>query len=103
MKKVLLYSLLFASGVLWESQAAPTNSLPADPDKAWKEVERASQAPSVPKEWGPKGPTEEQRLQFEKYLGEQSATVAEKAREFHTRFPDHAKASDAKAREEHFT
>jgi len=103
MKRALLLALLSMTAVFGETSGTKTNSLPADPDKAWKEIENASKAPSVPKEWGNQPPTDEQRKQFEKFLGEQSATVANKAREFYTRFPDHAKAAEAKTREEHFT
>lgn len=101
MKKLLLITILSATAAL--GQATKTNSLPADPDRAWKEIEAASKAPPIPKDWAPGGPTNEQREQFEKLLGERSADVAGKAHEFYTRFPDHAKAAEAKAREESFT
>jgi thiol-disulfide isomerase/thioredoxin len=101
MKKLLLITFLSATAAF--GQIAKTNSLPSDPDNAWKEIEAASKAPSIPKDWPPTGPTEEQRQQFEKVLGDRSADVAEKAHEFYTRFPDHAKAAEAKAREESFT
>jgi thiol-disulfide isomerase/thioredoxin len=91
-----------ASAIAAFAQNTKTNSLPSDPDKAWKEIEAASKAPPTPKDWAPTGPTAEQREQFEKFLGERSADVAEKAHEFYTRFPDHAKAAEAKAREESF-
>jgi thiol-disulfide isomerase/thioredoxin len=100
MKKLLLITLLSATAVF--GQTAKTNSLPSDPDKAWKEIEAASKAPPIPKDWAPTGPTDEQREHFEKLLGERSGDVAEKAHEFYTRFPDHAKAAEAKAREESF-
>ena len=79
------------------------NTLPSDPDQAWKQIEDASKAPPIPKEWAPGGPTPEQQQAFEKLLGERSAQVAEKAREFYTRFPDHTKVEEAKAREQRFT
>jgi thiol-disulfide isomerase/thioredoxin len=103
MKKLILLALATVASLLAEPSGTKTNSLPADPDKAWKEIETATKPPSIPKEWNPQGPTEEQRAQFEKYLGEQSAAVADKAHEFYTRFPDHPKAAEAKAREEQFT
>ncbi len=100
MKKLLLITLLSATAAF--AQNTKTNSLPSDPDKAWKEIEAASKAPPIPKDWAPTGPTDEQRQQFEKLLGERSADVAEKAHEFYTRFPEHAKAAEAKVREESF-
>jgi thiol-disulfide isomerase/thioredoxin len=109
MKRFLLVSLLSVAAILAEpldkaDKADKTAaSLPADPDKAWKELEGSAKPPPVPKEWGGKAPTAEQKQQFEKFLGEQSGLVAERFREFRTRFPDHAKAAEAKAREEYFT
>src|SRR5688572_8565278 len=79
-----------------------TNSLPANPDAAWKEIQSASRPPAPPAEWGGKAPTPEQRQVFNKTLGEKSALVAAKAKEFYTRFPNHPKAEDAKSFEKRF-
>ena len=79
-----------------------TNSLPADADAAWKEIETASRPPSPPAEWSARPPTQEQREAFTRALGEKSAAVAARAREFHTRFPGHPKAEEAKRREQRF-
>jgi thiol-disulfide isomerase/thioredoxin len=78
------------------------NLLPADPVEAWKVVESAFKVPPPPAEWGVKPPTHEQKEGFDRFLGEQAALGAAKAREFHTRFPQHAKAADAKEAEKHF-
>lgn len=78
------------------------NLLPDDPEAAWKEIEKAAKPPTPPAEWGGKPPTDEQRKEFYKFLGEQSEVVANKAKEFHTRFPNHAKAEEAKQKEEQF-
>src|SRR5947208_14266458 len=102
MKRMLLVGLVWAALGCAALLGEQSNSLPADPDQAWQEIETASKAPPIPKEWGPKGPTPEQQKDFEKMLSERSAHVAEKAHEFYTRVPDHAKAADAKAREEAF-
>jgi thiol-disulfide isomerase/thioredoxin len=84
-------------------QNTSTNLLSSDPDKAWKQIEDDSKAPPLPAEWAGKVPTEEQKAAFYKQLGEASAKVAAEAKEFYTRFPQHAKADDAKARERRFT
>lgn len=84
------------------SKPGVKNSLPADADSAWKEVENASKPPPPPAEWGGKPPTREQIEAFNHFLGEKSAEVAAKAREFYTRFPEHPKAESAKQREERF-
>jgi thiol-disulfide isomerase/thioredoxin len=82
--------------------AGATNSLPTNPDAAWKEIETASRPPAPPAAWAGKTPTPEERQAFNKFLGEQSALVAMKAKEFYTRFPDHPKAEDARRREQRF-
>ena len=84
------------------SKTVVTNSLPADAEAAWKEVENASKPPPPPAEWGGKPPTREQIEAFNQFLGEKSAQVAAKAREFYTRFPEHPNAGDAKRREDRF-
>src|SRR5688572_2307727 len=90
-----------ASGFAAEA-AKEQNLLPADAEAAWAEVEKAAKPPAPPAEWAGKPPTEEQRKAFFKFLGEQSEIVASKAKEFYTRFPQHAKAEDAKEKEEQF-
>ncbi len=83
--------------------AAPaTQSLSANADDAWKEIETASRPPAPPAAWAGKPPTPEQRAEFSKFLGDQSALVAAKAKEFYTRFPNHPKAEDARKREQRF-
>jgi thiol-disulfide isomerase/thioredoxin len=79
-----------------------TNSLPGNPEAAWKEIEIASRPPAPPAEWTLKRPTPEEREAFNRTLGEKSAAVAAKAKEFYTRFPEHPKAPEAKSREERF-
>ncbi len=100
MKKWLLLALVSAAAVC--GQNAKTNSLPPDPDAAWKELETSFKAPPRP-DWGASGPTPEQKKQFEQELGEKSAAAAEKAQEFYTRFPEHPKAAEAKTQAEKFT
>ena len=82
--------------------ATITNSLPADPNAAWKEIELALRPPPPPAEWAGRQPTAVQREAFTKTLGEKSAAVAGKAKEFYTRFPEHPKAEEAKYREQQF-
>lgn len=85
-----------------KTASALTNSLPSDPELAWKEIETASKPPPVPADWGAKPPTPEQRASFSQFLGEQSARVAAKAKEFYTRFPEHQNTGEARKREQRF-
>ncbi|HEV8544479.1 MAG TPA: TlpA disulfide reductase family protein [Verrucomicrobiae bacterium] len=84
------------------AKSPAAQQLANDPDKAWKEIDNASKPPPLPPEWGDKAPTEEQKTVFYKLLGERSADVAAKAREFYTRFPNHPKAAEAKEKEKRF-
>ncbi|MGZ8940656.1 MAG: redoxin family protein [Limisphaerales bacterium] len=98
--KIIL--ILLTAFSLMAAELKPANSLPADADAAWKEVENASKPPVPPSEWAGKAPTQEQRKEFYLSLADKSEIVADKAREFYTRFPDHAKAAEAKEREQTF-
>jgi len=93
---------LFAAAPDQPKSVATTNSLPVNADAAWNEIQNASRPPVPPAEWAGKAPTPEQREAFNKSLGEKSALVAAKAKEFYTRFPNHSKAEDAKRLEKRF-
>src|SRR5258707_8371129 len=58
-----------------------------DADKAWKEVYRAAQSPMPPKEWQENKPSREE---IAKFYTEGLLQGADKAKDFYTRFPDHA-------------
>jgi thiol-disulfide isomerase/thioredoxin len=73
--------------------------LPSEADAAWEQIEKASKPPVPPAEWATKAPTQEQRKEFYKSLGEKSEVVADMAKEFYTRFPDHARVTEARERE----
>src|SRR4051812_2262702 len=68
-------------------------SSPEEADQAWKDVLRASQAPPPPKEWQGIQPTEEQRAEWRLEQGRLAGVAADKAKDFYTRYPDHAKAA----------
>ena len=103
MKSLFVWTISLLTVVAVGAESGQTESLlPADAEAAWKELEKASKPPAPPAEWAGKNPTLEQRKAFFKFLGEQSEIVAEKAKEFHTRFPAHAKAEEAKEREQIF-
>ena len=68
-------------------------------DKAWQEVVSSMREPSVPPHWETNAPSKEEVAEFEKQTGALAASVAEKARAFYTRFPEHSNASDARDQE----
>lgn len=101
-KIILILVTVFSAFSLTAAEGQLANSLPADAEAAWKEVENASKPPLPPAEWAGKAPTEEQRKEFYLSLAAKSEIVADKAKEFYTRFPSHAKATEAKEREQTF-
>lgn len=80
--------------------AAPTPPpggwlLSDDAEKAFQELQAANRVPPPPAEWNKTPPTEEQRKEFRKKLSVAAGVAADKAKEFHTRFPDHRNAAFA--------
>jgi thiol-disulfide isomerase/thioredoxin len=96
----LVVALLLATAspfVRAATSDASTNA-PSEADKAWKGLEKLMQPEMPPADWQGH-PTPEQRATFRVKQGEKAAQGAEKAKDFYTRYPDHAKASEAKKRE----
>lgn len=94
---VVLMGLLVSGGVSAWSQDVPagaTNN--AEADKAWRETFKAIQSPWPPAEWQQKPPTPEEQAKFYVPALEQGAA---KAKEFYTKYPQHAKAEDARKAE----
>ena len=81
--------------------AAATNTALAEGDKAWKEVLQAMRPPSPPAEWENTEPSKEAIAEFEKRNGVLAAEAAEKASKFHTKFPRHEMAGEARDREQY--
>lgn len=79
--------------------SAASNTTTNDADAAWKEVEKALQPPMPPAEWQTERPTQEQIQKFRELQGGLAGVAAEKAKDFYTRFPDHAKAKEAREKE----
>jgi thiol-disulfide isomerase/thioredoxin len=98
-----LTTILLAAFLNWLPSArgatvdSATNAT-SEADKAWKELEKAMQPEMPPAEWQGQ-PTPEQRASFRAKQGEKAALAAEKAKDFYTRYPTHAKAAEAKNRE----
>jgi thiol-disulfide isomerase/thioredoxin len=93
---------VFATAITCAAAEPGKNALPEDADAAWKEVETLSKPPLPPAEWAGKAPTEEQRKAFYESLADKSEVVAERAKEFYTRFPNHQRVEEAKKKEEVF-
>ena len=68
-------------------------------DEAWADVLKAMRPPPPPAEWSTTPPTEAQISAWEKKNGLLVGQIAEKTREFYTKFPDHSKAELAHRRE----
>jgi thiol-disulfide isomerase/thioredoxin len=69
-------------------------------DLAWQEIQKALETlMAVPTEQ-PENPTKEQMAEFQSKQGEKLAAAAEKVRQFHTKYPNHANAAEAKEHEQ---
>src|SRR5689334_12821296 len=68
-------------------------SLAADPDQAWKQVNKAFQPPFPPADWQLRQPTPEEIESFRVERARLAGDALNLAREFSTRFPDHPKAA----------
>jgi thiol-disulfide isomerase/thioredoxin len=102
MRAIGVVFFLFMAMSLRAAEVKKADILPGDAETAWKELEKAMKPPAPPAEWATKAPTEDQRKEFYQSLGDKSETVADLAKEFYTRFPEHSKAAEAKEREEVF-
>lgn len=77
----------------------PENLLPDDAQAAWDEVVRVSRPPTPPADWNTRQPEMEEIQAFRAKMAKAAGEAADRAAEFHKRFPDHARASEAKTLE----
>jgi thiol-disulfide isomerase/thioredoxin len=68
-------------------------------DLAWREVEKTLETLIAGPADEPENPTKEQIAEFQRKQGEKLGAAAEKVREFHTKYPTHASAAEAKEHE----
>jgi thiol-disulfide isomerase/thioredoxin len=69
-------------------------------DAAWRDVEKTLEALMSAPGDQPENPTPEQVAEFQRLQGEKLMGASEKARAFHTKFPNHASATEAKEHEQ---
>ncbi len=81
------------------SAAPAKEAAVSDGDAAWKVVMKAMQAPRPPIEWQTKEPGKEEVAAFEKRNAELAGEAADQAKDFYKKFPDHAKAEEARKME----
>ena len=96
---LLILPLALGSILPLPAQTETNQTALTDADQAWKAVEKATQPPMPPAEWQTQRPTEEQMAEFRAKQGILAGEAAEKAKDFYTRFPNHAKAEEARKRE----
>lgn len=97
-KVLIAVSLAVSTPILKAATSDSATNAPSAADKAWKEFEKSMQPEMPPSEWQGH-PTPEQRALFRARQGERAAQAAEKAKDFYTQYPSHAKAAEAKKRE----
>ncbi|MBM3833554.1 MAG: redoxin domain-containing protein [Verrucomicrobia bacterium] len=82
-----------------DKPAAAAKPKSSEADAAWEEVVKASQPPPPPEEWKKTRPSAEAIAKHRLDQSEAAARGAQKAKDFYTRFSDHAKADEARERE----
>ena len=75
------------------------NLLPDTADEAWAEVQKSLRPPAPPAAWNERAPTAKEQEDYKKVVAASAGSSADKAREFHKRFPEHTQAVNAKALE----
>lgn len=78
-----------------ESKAV-ARTLPDDADAAWSAVQAALKPPAPPASWNQIKPSQEEYDTFRKAMGTFAGTAADRSKEFYTRWPNHAKATEAR-------
>ena len=69
-------------------------------DLAWQEVQKSLDTLMAPSEDQPENPTKEQMEEFQRKQAVKLAAAAEKVRQFHTKYPSHPSAAEAKEHEQ---
>ena len=85
-----------------ENASPPSSAQKADvaeADKAWQELVQATEPPPPPAEWQAKQPSPEEMAKYQKSMSEMAGSAADKAKDFYTRFPQHARVAEAKDKE----
>jgi thiol-disulfide isomerase/thioredoxin len=81
------------------AQSEDGHLLPAEAGAAWEEVSKSLRPPVQPAEWNTQQPSQEEIAAFREKMATFAGVAADKAKEFYTRFPDHARAEEAKSQE----
>lgn len=105
-----LLGFLFLAAINQKSIAEePKSASPSDAtnnvaaNKAWKEFEKAAAtSPAPPEAWRDRKPTEEEKKKFQALQRDMAGAIADKARDFYTRFPKNSNADEARKKEQLF-
>ncbi|MCL5097559.1 MAG: TlpA family protein disulfide reductase [Candidatus Omnitrophica bacterium] len=103
-RPIFLAGALFLTMVIGLRAASPAEAgspqaKATDAELLWAEVVKACQPPVIPQQWRTNRPSAEEITQFRTKQGEIAIQAADKAKEFYTKFPNDAKAAEAKAKE----
>jgi thiol-disulfide isomerase/thioredoxin len=99
---VLAFLLNFSSAAQGAQAATEKSAGSSDTgaaDAAWAELLKLSEPPHPPDAWQTTRPSQEEIEKFEAKESERLAKAADKAKDFQTRFPGHANADQAGAKE----
>jgi thiol-disulfide isomerase/thioredoxin len=68
-------------------------------DRAWRDLTQATQMPDIPAAWQTQEPSQTELAAFEKKRGTAALQAADQAKQFYTKYPDHAQAPAARQQE----
>lgn len=79
-----------------------TNSVQSqlsEADRAWLEILKDADPPDLPKGWEDRAVQPDEAAKFLAGMADKSAEAADRARAFHSKYPEHARATEARLRE----
>lgn len=72
---------------------------PSEADAAWTTLQEAIKPPAYPESWRTTPPTQADQAAFRLKVGEAALVAADKVREFHQKYPDFSKITEARNKE----
>lgn len=91
-----LTSLLWIGALCTPALPEDTAATPSDADQLWMETQDALKEPNPPAEWREKRPDREAITAFRDAEAKRTGAAAAKARAFYEKYPEHARADDAR-------
>jgi thiol-disulfide isomerase/thioredoxin len=98
-KRVAVVAVACVIALTFAADNEPADKKSDPADAAWQEAVAALRPPPPPAEWRTKEPSQAEIEAWEKKNGVLAGKAADLMKDFYTKYPAHAKASDARRRE----